>query len=151
MSKNKKSEFVAVKVEGPFTEWYSPNYKDPYEDNDEYRGYYDEHILEYQPVVGPSLGDADDEYISGDLQFLAERLTSVCCDPGDDWDHEIKNVKCLIKMALECGVTYKYILPDGEEIIITPYRKCEMPPINEDHLKVYGEMAELIKERVAAI
>ena len=30
-----KNEIVAVKCEGCFTEWYSPFYKEPYEDNEE--------------------------------------------------------------------------------------------------------------------
>lgn len=33
MQENNDKEFVAVMIEGQFTEWYSPNYKDPYEED----------------------------------------------------------------------------------------------------------------------
>ena len=148
--KTTKGEFVAVKVEGPFTEWYSPYYKEPYEDNEAYRDFYDRKVIMNRPVIGPALGDSDNAYLSGDLRCLAERLTCMS-DIGDEWDHHTENVMTLINIALECGVTYRYKFGDGEEIRITPFRKCELPPINKDSLKEFGKFSKLIKERVADI
>ena len=147
MQENNDKEFVAVRIEGPFTEWYSPNYKDPYEEDKEYRDYYEEVILSQKPVIGPSLGDHEDEYISGDIQWTAERYMSGC----KNWGKETDNLISQIERALESGVPCTYISDIGETIKITPYRKSELPPVNEESLKVYGPYAELMRERVAAI
>lgn len=147
MQENNDKEFVAVKLEGPFTEWYSPYFKDPFNDNAEYRKYYEEHIIDQKPVIGPALGDDDDAYICDDLQYTAERYMSGC----NNWGKETDNLISQIERALESGVTCTYISDIGETIKITPYRKSELPPVNEESLKVYGPYSELIRERVAAI
>lgn len=147
MEANNRNEWVAVKLVGPFTEWYSPNYKDPFEDNQEYREYYEEHIIAKKPVIGPSLGDDDGDYISGDVQWTAERYTCGC----NEWQRETDNLIQQIELSLEIGVACTYITDQKDLIKITPYRKSELPPVNEESLKVYGPYAELIRERVAAI
>ena len=43
---SRKNDVVAVKVEGVFTEWYSPKWREPYDDDADYRAYYEKHILD---------------------------------------------------------------------------------------------------------
>ena len=59
-----KNKAKAVKVEGCVTEWYAPTFKDPYEDCEEYREFYDQMILDKQPVIGPAV-DGKDEFLTG--------------------------------------------------------------------------------------
>ena len=141
-------EIVAVKCEGPFTEWYSPFYKDPYNDNEEYSEYYDENILDIQPVIGPSLSATDDEEnINDDLGCLSDRMM---CE-SEDWDAARKRFEKAVRKALKVGETVT--LEDSEcgKIVITPYRRKDMPKPNEKHLKVYGPYADLLRQRVAEI
>lgn len=144
-------EIVAVKCEGCFTEWYSPFFKDPYEDNAEYRKYYEENILKVQPVIGPSLGDSDNEFISGDLECLTDRLTA----EAEDWDAAKTAVADAVELALKTGepqvVDFHYTEPKVADVKITPFRRKDLPKPNEEHLKVYGDYADLVRERVAAI
>lgn len=147
MSARNPNEIVAVKCEGCFTEWYSPYFKEPYVDNAEYRRYYEGHIIDVQPVIGPSLGETDEEFISDDLQCLAERI---CCD-SKNWQKAVDEFKAEVENALEYGTAYEAEIADCGVIKITPYRRCEMPKPNEEHLKVYGPYADLMRERVANI
>lgn len=143
------NEIVAVKCEGCFTEWYSPFFKDPYEDNAEYRKFYDEKVLSFQPVIGPSLGN--DEWLCGDLDFLSDRLTV----GADNWDKAKDAFEKAVEVAMQNGevqvVDFHYTEPNVADIKITPYRRKDMPKPNEEHLKVYGPYANLMRERVAAI
>lgn len=144
MKENQKSKVVAVKVEGCFTEWYAPTFKDPYEDNEEYREFYDERILDFQPVIGPVVA-GDTEYLSGDLGCLSDRIT---CGAWN-WAEAKDGFEDAVMKALATGEvqTFKY---DGiDDIKITPYKK--MPTIPEKSYEVYGKFASLIKERVAAL
>lgn len=145
------NEIVAVKCEGCFTEWYSPFFKDPYDDNAEYRKYYEENILKVQPVIGPSLGDSDNEFISGYLGCLSDRLTV----DADFWDVAKADFEKAVEVAMQSGevqvVDFLYTDPKVTDIKITPYRRKDMPKPNEEHLKVYGPYADLMRERVAAI
>lgn len=145
------NEIVAVKCEGCFTEWYSPFFKDPYEDNAEYRNYYEENILKVQPIIGPSLGNSDNEFISGDLGCLSDRLTV----GADNWDKAKDAFEEAVEVAMQSGevqvVDFHYTEPNVADIKITPFRRKDMPKPNEEHLKVYGEYADLVRERVAAI
>ncbi|MBO6031711.1 MAG: hypothetical protein J6Q22_09580 [Prevotella sp.] len=142
------NDIVAVKLEGCFTEWYSPTYKDPYEDNADYRKYYDQHILDKQPVIGPAVSGEDD-YISGDLQCVAERL---CCD-ACDWDKTTEDLMDTVEMCLADGKPRTWKDTEGfvTDVKITPFKKCEMPPLTEDALKVFGDYGWLIRERYEAI
>ena len=145
-----RNEIVAVKCEGPFTEWYSPFYKEPFNDNAEYRKYYEEHIMDIQPVIGPSLNtDDDEECISDDLDCLTDRL---CVDVGlGTWDDAKGKLADAINDALNDGKVRIFSYDGMEDVKITPYRRGDMPKPNENHLKVYGPFADLIRERVAAI
>ena len=140
---------VAVKLEGCFTEWYSPNYKEPFEDNEEYRKYYEEHIIDKQPVIGPVLGGVDGEYISDDLQCVAERL---CCD-SNNWDKAADDLCSTIEMCLADGKPRTWKDVDGKitEVKITPVTKAELPPLTDDALTVFGDFGWLIRERYNAI
>lgn len=144
---SKKEKCVAVRLEGPFTEWYSPNWREPYEDDADYRDYYEKHILDEKPVIGPSLGDADTEYISNDLQCLAERL----CVDAEDWDDATEDLIATAEMCLWDGKERLWEYEGCEPVKVMPYRKSELPPINEESLKVYGKYAGLIRERYEGI
>ena len=142
-------EIVAVKCEGPFTEWYSPNYKEPYNDNDEYREYYNEKIMDIQPVIGPSLSATDDEEnINDDLDCLSDRMM---CAVSGDWQEAKKRFENAVHDALKTGRGVRFSDDDCGDFVITPYRRGDMPRPNEEHLKVYGPFADLLRERVAAI
>jgi len=142
-------EIVAVKCEGPFTEWYSPFYKEPYNDNEEYRAYYDEHIIDIQPVIGPSLSATDDEEnINDDLDCLSDRMM---CATAGDWAEAKARFEQAVKEALQTGMVVKFTYEDCGAFVITPYRRKDMPKPNEEHLKVYGPYADLMRQRVAEI
>ena len=140
---------VAVKLEGSFTEWYSPNYKDPFEDNADYRKYYEEHIMDKQPVIGPVLGGVDGEFLSDDLRCVAERL---CCD-AHDWDKATEDLIATVEMCLVDGKprTWKDIDGVVADVKITPFKKAELPPLTDDALKVFGDYGWLVRERYEAI
>lgn len=143
-TKKNTNKAKAVKVEGCFTEWYAPTFKDPYEDNEEYAEFYDQKILAMQPVIGPAV-DGKDEYLSGDLDCLSDRLT---CD-AENWDKARKGLIKAIKEVLATGKVQTFKYEGMDDIKITPYK--ELPKIPEKAYKVYGKFAELVKERVAAI
>lgn len=140
---------VAVKLEGCFTEWYSPNYKEPFEDNEEYRKYYEEHIIDKQPVIGPVLGGVDGQFLSDDLQCVAERL---CCD-AHNWDKATGDLIATVEMCLADGKPRTWKDVDGvvQDVKITPVTKAELPPLTDDALKVFGDFGWLIRERYNAI
>ena len=143
------NEIVAVKCEGPFTEWYSPFYKEPYNDNDEYRAYYEEHIIDIQPVIGPSLSATDDEEnINDDLDCLSDRMM---CAAAGDWQEAKNRFEQAVKEAMQTGRVVKFTDEDCGDFVITPYRRKDMPKVNEEHLKVYGPYADLIRNRVEEI
>jgi len=149
MNAKDPNEVVAVKLEGCFTEWYSPNYKEPFEDNADYRKYYEEHIIDKQPVIGPVIGGDDGDFISDDLQCVAERL---CCD-SKDWDKATEDLKATIEMCLADGKERTWKDVDGvvDDVKITPFKRGDMPPITDEALKVFGDYGWLIKERYEAI
>lgn len=142
-------KMVAVKCEGSFTEWYSPNYKEPYEDNAEYRAYFNEHIREDIPVLGPSLGDAEDEYLTGDLECLTDRL---CVDVGlGAWDDAKGKLADAIEDSLADGKPRTFSYEGMTDVRITPYTSGNLPPINEKSLEVYKDFKGLVRERVEVL
>ena len=141
------NKIVAVKCEGCFTEWYSPFYKEPYNDNEEYRDYYNEHIIDKMPVLGPSLGDSEDDNLIDDLQCHAERM----CVDSADWQVSTEDYKATVEMCLADGKPRVWRYKDVPEVKITPYTRENLPPVNEKSLEVYGDFKELVRERVAAI
>lgn len=144
---SKPNEIVAVKLEGCFTEWYSPNYKEPFVDNADYRQYFEENIIDKQPVVGPVLGGEDGAFLTDDLQSVAERI---CCN-AKDWATATEDLEAAIKMSLEDGKTRNWENAEVGEIKITPFTKAQMPPLTDDALKVFGKFGYLIRERYEAI
>lgn len=146
-----KNKVVAVRVKGSFTEWYSPYYKDPYEDNLEYREYYNKYIIDRLPIIGPSLaiGDSEEEFIGGCIDSLAERMSSDA--HFSVWDKEIENLTAKIEEVLEKGEKVIYKSEECGDIEITPYTKENLPPPNEKSLELYGEYADLLRERVKQI
>lgn len=144
-----KGKYVAVKCEGCFTEWYAPNYKDPYDDNAEYRQYYDEVLINDVPVIGPSLGDSETAYVSSCLQCLVERL-SVSVGLGT-WDEASGRLADMIVDSLADGKPRVFKFEGMHDVKITPYTKAELPPVNEKSLDVYKDFKELVRARVAAI
>lgn len=145
--KDNKAKAVAVKVEGPFTEWYSPSYEEPYTHNEEYAAYYDEVVSEEIPVVGPSLGESEDDYITGDLDCLSDRMAS-----GEkNWQLAKEALEFAVENALDRNETTTLELDEGGMVTITPYTKENLPPVNEESLKVYGPFAEVMRAAVEAI
>ena len=147
IKKNEGAEVKAVKVEGCFTEWYAPTFKDPYEDNAEYAEFYDEKILNWQPVIGPAV-DGKDEYLSGDLGCLADRITCDAYDIGK-WEEAKNGFADAVEKALATGEPQTFKFEGLDDIKITPY--AEVPVIPDNAYEVYGKFAGLVKERVAAI
>ena len=147
-----KSDIVAVRVAGKFAEFYSPFYKEPYEDNEEYREYYNKNILPVQPVIGPCLGDGNQEYLSNDLICLAERIACDCegSDTTEGWIENRDTIMDYVDKVFKEGNAISPVV-GNLQLIITPLRRGELPTINEEHLKVYGKYADLIRGRVAAI
>lgn len=144
------NDIVAVKLEGCFTEWYSPKYKEPFEDNEEYREYYENEIMDEQPVIGPVLGGEDGHFLSDDLECVAERL---CCDDWDNWQRNTNELCDTIEKCLADGKTRTWKDVDGKvaDVKITPFTKAAMPPLTDDALKVFGKFGYLIRERYEAI
>ena len=140
MSENVK----IVRVEGCFTEWYSPFFKDPYEDDPEYAEFYDKRVLDMYPVIGPDV-NGKGEFLVGDLGCLADRLT---CG-AKDWDKARKGVIKAVKLAIKSGKPQVFRFPGMTLVRITPYRR--VPKIPDKSYMVYGKYAWLIKERVAMI
>lgn len=150
MTTKDPNEIVAVKCEGCFTEWYSPNYRDPYEDSPEYREYCEEmRLVEYKPsVLGPAIGDCEDDFITDDLQCHAERM----CVDSSDWMTSAEDYKAAIGECLHDGQprVWRDTMSD-QTVKITPYRRCDMPPVNEASLEIYGPYTALMRERIADI
>lgn len=138
------SNVKIVKVEGCFTEWYSPFFKDPYDDDPEYAEFYDKRVLDMYPVIGPDV-NGKGEFLSGDLEFLADRLT---CG-AKDWDKARKGVMKAVKLAIKSGKPQVFRSPKVTPVRITPYRR--VPKIPDKSYRVYGKYAGLIKERVARV
>ena len=138
------AEVKIVRLVGCFTEWYSPYFKDPYEDNEDYAEFYDRRLLIMQPVIGPDV-NGKDEYLTGDLGCLADRLT---CD-ADDWDKARDGCMKAVKRALKSGKPQTFKFDGVTPIKITPYKR--VPKIPEKSYEVYGRFASLVKERVAQI
>lgn len=144
---SKPNDIVAVKLEGCFTEWYSPNYKEPFEDNADYREYFEENLIDKQPVVGPVLGGEDGAFLTDDLQCVAERL---CCS-AKDWYTATEDLMSAIEMCLADGKIRTWENDEVGHIKITPFTKAQMPPLTDDALKVFGKFGYLIRERYEAI
>ena len=145
----KQHKARVVKVEGDFTEWYSPFFKDPYGDRTDYREYYDENILPIQPVIGPIVAGIS-EYLTGDLDCLADRITVNAVDLSDlsDWDRVRDGFCDAVEDALVTGEPLTFTFK-GLNISITPFEK--MPTVPEESYRVFGRFASLVKERVAAV
>lgn len=144
---SKPNDIVAVKLEGCFTEWYSPNYKEPFEDNADYRQFFEESIIDKQPVVGPVLGGEDGASLTNDLQCVAERL---CCT-AKDWDTATEDLMDAIEMCLADGKPRTWENAEVGNVKITPFTKAQMPLLTDDALKVFGKFGSLIRERYEAI
>lgn len=146
-TKKNTNKAKAVKVEGCFTEWYAPTFKDPYEDCEEYREFYDNEILPIEPVIGPAV-DGEDECLSGDLGCLSDRITCDAYDFGK-WEEAKTSFADAVEKSLATGEVIIFKFKGLDDIKITPYK--ELPKIPEKAFKVYGKFAKLVKERVAAI
>lgn len=133
-----------VRLAGCFTEWYAPTFRDPYEDNEDYAEFYDQKLLDMQPVMGPDV-NGKEEFLTGDLGCLADRLT---CD-AEDWDKARDGCMKAVKRALKSGRPQTFRLDGATPIRITPYKR--VPKIPEKSYEVYGRFASLVKERVAQI
>lgn len=145
-TKKNTNKAKAVKCEGCFTEWYAPTFKDPYEDNEEFREFYEKMLLDNEPVIGPAV-DGKDEYLTGDLVCLSDRIT--CGVAFGNWDAARNGFADAAEKALATGKVQVFKFEGLDDIKITPYK--ELPKIPESGFARYGKYAELVKERVAAI
>jgi len=134
-----------VKVEGAFTEWYAPNFHDPYEDNGAFRDYCRRTIPGSREYCRPAM-DGYSEYLGGDLECLADR---VCDCEGEDWVKARRGFKKSVRRALATGEVCVYKQRGVTPIKITPY--AEMPKIPKRAYRVYGDFAELVEQRVKEI
>ena len=136
-----------VRLVGCFTEWYSPYFKDPYEDNEDYAEFYDQKLLDMQPVIGPDV-NGKGEYLTGDLGCLADRLT---CDahPGGSWGKARNGCMKAVRLAIESGKPQTFKFEGVTPIRITPYKR--VPKIPEKSYAIYGRFASLVRERVSQI
>ena len=141
------NEIVAVKLEGCFTEWYSPYYKVPFEDNADYRKYYEENIIDKQPVVGAVLGGEDGAFLTKGLQCVAERL----CWDAKGWLTETEGLTAEIKMCLDDGKPRTWENAEVGSVKITPFTKEQKHPLTDDALEVFGKFGYLIRERYEEI
>lgn len=133
-----------VRVVGCFTEWYSPYYKDPYEDDPKYAEFYDKKMLDMQPVIGPDV-NGKEEFLTGDLGCLADRLT---CD-AEEWGKARNGCMKAVRLAIKSGKPQTFKFDGVTPIKITPYKR--VPKIPEKSYEVYGKFASLVKERVSQI
>ena len=133
-----------VKVEGAFTEWYAPGYVNPYNDTDGFAEMQDRAGMPcvYGPVVtDESIGDN----ICDSLLCLCER--EVVNEEGDWYENTDKLVEAA-ETALETGEVQKVKI--GETVFTcTPY--AEVPAIPDSSYEAFGEFADVVRERVAAI
>lgn len=142
-----RGRFVAVKVEGLFDEWYSPNIRNPYDDIPEYAEWYEDRIMELPPPV--FIAELEDgNFISGHLDCLVDRLT--CDEDCTDSDSASTEVEADIERALRGGIVFDRPY-HGLRIRITPCRKGDVPAVSEKSLAAYGEWADVIRKRVKAI
>ena len=142
------SDIVAVKVEGRTTEWYAPTYTDPYEDTPEFRTYFDKHMSAKTPLFCAPFGDADGECLSADLDRLLDRLA----DEVPSRRESLRSSLAWAIVAARATCTKRVVEMDGARFVMTPYAKKHLPPVNEMMLaETYGEFADLMRERIAAI
>lgn len=144
-----ENQIVAVRCKGLFTEWYSPFFRDPFNDDKEYQKWYEENFIDSPHILlGPSLNEKDKGEVLTDADvFLAERLT-VC---EKHWAVSTKSVVYAMKEALKDGEEKYVNLASGNTITITPYKRKDMPKPPLDLYAKYEEFASLMKERVESI
>ena len=146
MSKQNKNGNKAkiVKVEGAFTEWYAPGYANPYNDTDGFAEFQEEAGMPF--VYGPVVTDANiGDNICDDLQCLCEREV---VDEEGDWDENTDKLVEAAETALETGEVQKVKIGETE-FTCTPY--AEVPAIPDSSYEAFGEFADVVRERVAAI
>ena len=127
-----------VKVEGAFTEWYAPGYEGI--GTDEFIEFMHAHDLPC--VYGPEI---EGEPLCEDLQCLCEREV---CGEDENWDENTDRLMEAAETALETGEVQKVKI--GETVFTcTPY--AEVPAIPDSSYEAFGEFADIVRERVAAI
>ena len=138
MKKTNKAKIVRI---GGIEEWYAPTYDNPVMEND---GLYDLFTKLGLPYVyGPCI--RKEERLAEDLGCICDRIASgIGCGDSDGAD----DVADAVEECLEDGKK-RVVMVGGERIVITPY--AEVPKIPETAYAEFGEYANLIKERVAAI
>lgn len=140
-----KRKYVAVKIEGRYSEWYSPFWKDPYFDDEGYRTYHDENMQD-EPIAGPS-PDGDGLVITADLDGVCERMAEGAAAP----DKAARDIRATVMQALELGTTFKLVDPNFGKLAITPYLREEFEGPSEAALDRCGPFKGLVKARLAAL
>ena len=134
-----------VKVEGAFTEWYAPTFKDPYEDNAAFRDYCRRTIPGSREYCRPTL-DGYCEYLGGDLECLADRI---CDCEGADWIKARRGFKKTVRRALATGEVCLYKQRGVTTIKVTPY--ADVPKLPPRAIRRFGNFGQLVEQRYKEI
>ena len=136
---------IALKVTGHFTEWIAPTMEDPYENNADYRNWYEKSgMLAKLPSVLVPFGNGEDEYISSDVDCLADRLAM--SNDHAVWAEESALIRKALWTALNEG---KRIEVMG--IVMEPFNANELPVTPLERFEDYGPWAEKLRASVDAL
>ena len=136
---------IALKVTGHFTEWIAPTMEAVYENNADYRNWYEESgmLNKLSPVLVP-FGNGEDEYVSSDVDCLADRLA--VSNDSAIWADENELIRKALWTALNEG---KRIEVMG--IVMEPFNANELPVTPLERFADYGPWAEKLRASVDAL
>ena len=132
----------ALKVKGLFTEWIAPEMKDIYSESAEYRDWYEKSgMIAKLPAALVPFGECEDEYITTDVDCLADRL-AMSNEPAI-WADEHELIRKALWTALNEG---KRIEVMG--LVIEPYTAEELPVTPLERFADYGPWADKLRAAV---
>lgn len=136
---------VALKITGHFTEWIAPTMEDLYENNADYRNWYETSGMldKHHPALIP-FGNGEHEYISTDMDCLADRLAE--SNDTNLWTRATDLLKTALWTALNEG---KRIEVMG--IVMEPFTAEELPITPLERFADYGPYANALRETVDAL
>jgi len=135
---------IALKVTGTFTEWVAPTLNNLYENNADYRNWYEESgMLDKLPSVLVPFGNGED-LITNDVDCLADRLAT--SNDVAIWSRESELIKSALWTALNEGRRIEVM-----GIVIEPFTAEELPITPLERFADYGPYAETIRAAVDAL
>ena len=136
---------IALKVTGHFTEWIAPTMEALYENNADYRKWYEESgMLDKLPPVLVPFGNGEDEYISSDVDCLADRLAT--SNDTTFWSRESELIKSALWTALNEGRRIEVL-----GIVMEPLEAKDLPITPLERFADYGPWAEKLRAIVDAL